>query len=83
MPGEEKGIVLRKEQTNKGPTGNNYLLAISIDQYEHAPRLSNCVRDAEAFIEVLTQKYNFEAKKEGQQFIFQLKDKTATRKNNF
>lgn len=60
---KEKGVVIRPNQEKKGPTGNNYLLAISIDQYEHAPPLSNCVRDAQAFIDILTSRYNFVAKK--------------------
>ena len=81
MPTEEKGVVSRNTKSQKGPSGNNYLLAISIDQYEHAPPLANCVQDAKAFIEVLTDKYDFEAEKEGKQLIYQLIDKQATRKN--
>lgn len=42
------------------PTGINYLLVIAIDDYVHCPKLSNCVKDAQAFIEVLTQKYRFD-----------------------
>ena len=38
----------------------NHLLVIAIDDYKNYPRLYNCRRDAERFIEVLTNKYQFE-----------------------
>lgn len=38
----------------------NHLLVIAIDDYKNHPRLYNCKRDAERFIEVLTSKYQFE-----------------------
>ena len=78
---KEKGVIPRPKHTQKGPKGNNYVLAISIDQYEHAPRLSNCVRDAAAFIDILTSKYDFEPKKEEKQLIFHLANEQATRRN--
>lgn len=40
--------------------GINYLLAIAIDEYKNFPRLYNCRRDAEAFIQLLTEHYAFE-----------------------
>jgi len=43
MATEKKGMVPRKNQQGQGPTGHNYLLAISIDKYQYAPPLSNCV----------------------------------------
>ncbi|MCO6488199.1 MAG: caspase family protein [Phaeodactylibacter sp.] len=40
--------------------GTNYLLAIAIDEYEHCPRLYNCVNDARRLIGVLSRQYQFE-----------------------
>lgn len=55
------GRALKKLQEDKlKPSGINYLLVIAIDDYEHCPKLSNCVKDAQAVIEVLTQKYRFD-----------------------
>ena len=42
------------------PTGTNYLLAIAINEYQHCSKLSNAVRDVEAFIELLTTRYYFD-----------------------
>jgi formylglycine-generating enzyme required for sulfatase activity len=42
--------------------GVNYLLAIAIDSYKHMPRLYNCKKDAETFIELLVENYQFEEK---------------------
>jgi uncharacterized caspase-like protein len=41
--------------------GKNYVLAIGIDAYEHWQPLSNAVKDAQEFVQVLTQQYQFEA----------------------
>ncbi|MEO1213048.1 MAG: caspase family protein [Bacteroidota bacterium] len=38
---------------------NNHLLLISIDNYHHVGQLNNAVRDAEAFKELLLEKYQF------------------------
>lgn len=38
----------------------NYLFAIAINDYEHIDKLHNCVRDAEAVIELLTEDFEFE-----------------------
>lgn len=54
----------------------NFLLIIGIDQYEHAPKLHNAVRDAKAFRDILLDKYQFEA-----QYSIELFDQDATRKN--
>jgi len=43
------------------PKGKNYILAIAIDDYAHAPKLGNAVKDAEDIIAVLTERYSFEA----------------------
>ena len=49
------------QTTNTPPIskGNNYLLAIAIDDYENCPPLFNCLRDAQGLIEILTEKYGF------------------------
>ena len=62
-------------------SGNNYLFAIAIDKYQYAPTLSNCVRDAKGFIEILTSKYDFEPKNDDKQLIFTLFNEEATRGN--
>ncbi len=64
---------------NKGQkTGENYLLVIGIDQYEHFPRLYNAVKDAKDFIGLMTSRYQFE---EGR--VRSLFDKEATLDNIF
>lgn len=41
-------------------SGINYLLAIAIDEYKNLPPLFNPVSDAEAFIELMIERYRFE-----------------------
>lgn len=60
------------------PAGINYLLVIGIDAYQHCPRLYNCVKDAEAFIQLLTERYRFEA-----QHIYTVFNEKATRGNMY
>jgi len=55
-------------------TGTNYLLAIGIDSYQHMGNLRNCVRDAKAFVAVLTGDYDFDS-----HHILELYDEQATR----
>lgn len=40
--------------------GVNHILAIAIDEYPYQKPLNNCVRDVEAIIAVLTERYNFD-----------------------
>ena len=40
--------------------GVNYLLGIAIDAYQHMPLLYNCKKDAETFIELMLENYQFE-----------------------
>ncbi len=56
--GKEKGIDL-DAAGRSAPTGANYLLAIAINEYEHHPKLSNCVRDAKRLVATLQEKYGF------------------------
>lgn len=56
--------------------GQNHLLAIAVNDYEHAPKLSNCVGDAQAIIDILISKYDFES-----DHVTTLFDQKATRAN--
>lgn len=42
--------------------GKNHLLLIGIDEYQYVGRLNNAVRDAQAFEQVLLNKYQFDPK---------------------
>ena len=76
---EEKGLDIKKgKEGTAGPKGKNYLLLIAIDDYEHCPRLSNCVKDAEDFREVLFDQYLFQ-----EEHTFALFNTEATRRNIF
>ena len=57
--GKDKGINLEAAERSR-PTGANYLLAIAINEYQHHPKLSNCVRDAAQLVRVLQEKYGFQ-----------------------
>ena len=58
----DKGAGRHTDKGNPGgKQGKNYLLAIAIDRYQAFPKLYNCVRDAEALIEVLTGSFQFES----------------------
>lgn len=60
MDPNQKGIGRESSERNPVPQGINYLLAIGIDTYMHCPRLYNAVKDAQAFVGLLTEKYQFE-----------------------
>lgn len=59
-------------------SGNNYLLAIGINDYLEFPKLSNARGDSEKIVQVLTDFYQF---KPGQGNITTLYDKDATEDN--
>lgn len=75
---KEKGLKRNSvsEDSGAGPAGRNFLLVVAIDEYAHCPKLNNCVKDAREFIEVLTDKYQFEP-----EHIATLYDGEATRAN--
>lgn len=50
----------RPSKSASSPRGTNYLLAIAINDYLHCSKLSNAVRDVEAFIELMTTRYHFD-----------------------
>lgn len=54
----------------------NHLLVIAIDDYQHAPRLNNCVRDARGLIDLLHGRYAF-----APEHITTLFDEEATGEN--
>lgn len=58
----DKGIDISEAEpaATRNADGINYLLAIAVDEYEHCPRLYNCVQDARRLIEVLSTRYQFE-----------------------
>ena len=58
----ERGLKSTRE-TNSSTTpssGQNYVLAIAIDEYKAFPPLFNCVKDAKDLIGLLTSKFQFE-----------------------
>lgn len=65
----------RQSSPSAPPRGTNYLLAIAINEYLHCSKLNNAVRDAEAFIELLTTRYHFDPN-----HITFIKDAEATEK---
>ncbi|MEL7220427.1 MAG: SUMF1/EgtB/PvdO family nonheme iron enzyme [Bacteroidota bacterium] len=52
--------------------GVNHLLAIGIDDYDNVAKLSNAVRDAKAFVQIMQDKYEFSPEN-----IYTLYDKDA------
>lgn len=68
-----KGFRLQEDDSPK-PDGINHLLVIAIDEYQHAPKLMNCKRDAEALVKILTEKYRFDP-----EHVTTLYDQQATR----
>ncbi|AEE54574.1 SUMF1/EgtB/PvdO family nonheme iron enzyme [Haliscomenobacter hydrossis] len=65
----------RQSSNTSSPPGINYLLAIAINDYLHCSKLSNAVRDVEAFIELLTTRYHFDP-----EHVTFIKDTDATEK---
>lgn len=53
--------------------GNNYLLAIAIDNYQHLNKLNNAVKDIQEIVGVLTNLYQFEEEK-----VYKLFNEDAT-----
>ncbi|MCB0551837.1 MAG: caspase family protein [Phaeodactylibacter sp.] len=73
----ERGIDISNSQQNYDPRqGNNYLLAIGVDRYQHWTPLDNAVKDAKDLIQVLTQQYQFD-----EEHITTLFDERATEAN--
>ncbi|KAA3625662.1 MAG: hypothetical protein DWQ02_21385 [Bacteroidetes bacterium] len=75
--GKKRGLDIDKK-TGKVSRGVNHLLAIAVNEYDHAPKLSNCIKDAEALVAELVSRYDFET--ENVETLF---DAEATRVNVF
>lgn len=81
MPQSEsyKDIITRATSAPSSPTtGKNYLFVIAIDAYTNCPRLHNCVRDANALMEILYEKYLFD-----KAHTYTLFNEEATERNIF
>ncbi len=74
-PETSKGAFNLQTPANAAASGKNYLLAIAIDDYLHCTKLRNAVLDVEAFIALLTSRYNFEPER-----ITRLTNAEATKK---
>ena len=73
----ERGIDISDSQQDYDPrNGNNYLLAIGIDKYQHWTPLDNAVKDARDLIQVLARQYQFD-----EEHITTLFDERATEAN--
>lgn len=57
---ETRGIDWQPKNDGLTELGNNYLLAIGIDDYHHCTPLKNAVKDASDLVHVLSEKYLFE-----------------------
>ncbi|AEE54576.1 SUMF1/EgtB/PvdO family nonheme iron enzyme [Haliscomenobacter hydrossis] len=73
----DRDLVRKDRQSSNAasPRGTNYLLAIAINDYQHCSKLNNAVLDADAFIEVMTSRYNFE-----EEDVTFIKDTDATKR---
>lgn len=60
MDKQRRSIGFQEMAQGSVPQGVNYLLVIGIDEYTHCPRLYNAVKDAQAFADLLTEKYQFD-----------------------
>ncbi|MEL7118948.1 MAG: caspase family protein [Bacteroidota bacterium] len=73
----ERGIDLSANQVEKTyQAGQNYLLVIGIDEYEHWEKLNNAVKDAKDVVNTLTHFYQFESDN-----VYTLYNKEATESN--
>jgi formylglycine-generating enzyme required for sulfatase activity len=76
MPAKHRGGLDIDQPESNLDRGINYLLAIAVNAYQHTPKLSNCVKDAEAVVNILTSRYDFES-----QNVVTLFDEDATKGN--
>jgi WD40 repeat protein len=57
-------------------SSKNFFFAVGIDDYEHWPKLSNAVNDAQKVKEILMKRYNFK-----EENMYLLKNEQATKQN--
>ena len=55
----DRNLNRRRNTDKQKPAGNNYLLVIGIDEYQHITPLNNAVRDAETIRDLLLDRYQF------------------------
>jgi formylglycine-generating enzyme required for sulfatase activity len=72
----EKGPDRRPSKPTSLQVGQNHLLLIGINDYQHSPKLNNCVSDAENIRDLLWERYHFD-----EAHTYPLFEKSATRKN--
>ncbi len=72
----QRGVGRQEGSNATGNSGKNYLLTIGIDTYRQWQPLSNAVKDAQDFADVLTRQYQFE-----KEDIFTLFNDQATEAN--
>ena len=72
----ERGIKLPTSPSEWGFKGENYLLVIGIDKYEHWKPLHNAVKDIRDITRLLTARYQFEPSR-----VITLTDEEATEDN--
>ena len=72
----ERGIRLPQSPSEWGFKGENYLLVIGIDKYQHWKPLHNAVKDVRDITRLLTERYQFEA-----DHVMTLFDEDATEDN--
>lgn len=78
MPDRKRTLDLSDDHPDPAHTkGHRYLLAIGIDQYQHCPPLHNAVRDAQALVALLQEKYGFSGE---QATVVELYNGDATRR---
>jgi len=72
-----KGVISRVDYESAArKAGKNYMLVIGIDDYAHCPTLYNAVKDAQDIVEVLQDRFRFEAEN-----ITTLYNEKATKRN--
>jgi hypothetical protein len=78
--GDHKGVVINTSadslQLQTSANAKNFMLVIGVNEYSEWPKLNNAKGDAEAFKQVLTQRYGFDAGN-----TFELYDQQVTIKN--
>lgn len=72
----QRGFGRNESQQPSQKRGKNYLLSIGIDKYSNWQVLSNAVKDAQEFMDVLTRQYQFDSDN-----VFTLYDGKATEGN--
>jgi Caspase domain len=74
MPDQPRGLDSVYSLDNELPNGKNFLLAIAINKYQYCTPLYNAVKDVEAFIQLMTGKYQIDPTN-----IIYIKDTEATK----